>query len=83
MIKPIMDWLVYEIFKMPRGAILSEAVNFFLYDTVKIFLLLIVIIFIVSIIRTFFSKVGFSNLIALESPVGSSRFVLFLEITLI
>jgi uncharacterized membrane protein YraQ (UPF0718 family) len=55
MIKPIMDWLVYEIFKMPRGAILSEAVNFFLYDTVKIFLLLVVIIFIVSIIRTFFS----------------------------
>ena len=55
MIKPIIDWLVYEIFKMPHGAILSEAVNFFLYDTIKIFLLLIVIIFIVSIIRTFFS----------------------------
>jgi uncharacterized membrane protein YraQ (UPF0718 family) len=55
MIKPIIDWLVYEILKMPHGAILSEAVDFFLYDTIKIFLLLIVIIFIVSIIRTFFS----------------------------
>jgi uncharacterized membrane protein YraQ (UPF0718 family) len=32
---------------------LKEAVNFFIYDTIKIFLLLAVIIFIVSIIRSF------------------------------
>jgi uncharacterized membrane protein YraQ (UPF0718 family) len=55
MIKPIIDWLVYGIFKMRKGALLSEALNFFLYDTIKIFLLLTVIIFIVAIIRTFFS----------------------------
>ena len=34
---------------------MSEAINFFLYDTVKIFFLLTVIIFVVAIIRTFFS----------------------------
>ncbi len=56
MIKPIIDWLLYEIFKMQHGAIYAEAVDFFLYDTIKIFLLLVVIIFIVSIIRTFFSS---------------------------
>ena len=55
MIKPIIDWLVYDIFKMRQGALFSEALNFFLYDTIKIFLLLTVIIFIVAIIRTFFS----------------------------
>jgi len=33
---------------------LDEAVNFFVYDTIKIFLLLAVIIFAVSIIRSFF-----------------------------
>jgi hypothetical protein len=38
---------------MQKGAIFSEAVNFFIYDTIKIFLLLIVIIFIISIIRSF------------------------------
>ncbi|MFA5335600.1 MAG: permease [Candidatus Omnitrophota bacterium] len=32
---------------------LRDAVNFFIYDTIKIFILLIVIIFIVSIIRSF------------------------------
>ncbi|MGD0336001.1 MAG: permease [Candidatus Omnitrophota bacterium] len=55
MIKPIIDWLVYDIFKMRQGALFSEALNFFLYDTVKIFFLLTVIIFVVAIIRTFFS----------------------------
>jgi uncharacterized membrane protein YraQ (UPF0718 family) len=46
---------VYDIFKMRQGAIFSEVLNFFLYDTIKIFLLLIAIIFVVAIIRTFFS----------------------------
>jgi uncharacterized protein len=55
MIKPMIDWLVYNLFKMRQGALFSEALNFFLYDTIKIFLLLIVIIFIVAIVRTFFS----------------------------
>lgn len=55
MIKPVVDWLVYGILKMPKGAVFSEALDFFLYDTVKIFLLLCVIIFTVSFIRSFFS----------------------------
>ncbi|MEI8011692.1 MAG: permease [Candidatus Omnitrophota bacterium] len=55
MIKPVIDWLVYDIIKMPQGAILAGVVDFFLYDTVKIFLLLIGIVFIVSLLRTFFS----------------------------
>lgn len=36
-----------------NNAHLREAVNFFVYDTIKIFLLLTVIIFIVSIVRSF------------------------------
>ena len=55
MIKPIADWVVYDLFKMPHGDLLSEALDFFLYDTTKIFILLAVIIFIVAFIRTFFS----------------------------
>ena len=55
MIKPIVDWLIYDIFKMRQGSLFPEALNFFLYDTIKIFLLLSIIIFIVSFIRTFFS----------------------------
>ncbi len=55
MIKPIIDWLVYDVFKMRPERLFSEALDFFLYDTVKIFFLLTAIIFVVAVIRTFFS----------------------------
>jgi uncharacterized protein len=54
MLKFFADWLSYQILSLTPGTFLAEAVNFFIYDTIKIFLLLIVIIFLVSIIRTFF-----------------------------
>lgn len=54
MIKIFADWLVYGILKIPSGTLLGEALNFFFYDSIKIFLLLFAIIFVVSIIRTFF-----------------------------
>lgn len=40
--------------KMAPGSRLANAVEFFIYDIMKIFLLLSVIIFIVSIIRSYF-----------------------------
>lgn len=39
---------------MVQGARLSDALEFFIYDTIKIFLLLSVIIFAVSVIRSYF-----------------------------
>ncbi len=54
MIKAFADWLTYGIFKMASGTHLADAINFFIYDTIKIILMLTVIIFVVSIIRSFF-----------------------------
>ena len=47
--------LVYEWLKMPQGEKLSDALNFFIYDTVKIWFLLLTIIFAVSFLRTWFN----------------------------
>ncbi len=47
--------LVYEWLKMPQGEKLSDALNFFIYDTVKILFLLITIIFAVTLLRSYFS----------------------------
>ena len=55
MLKLFSDWLTYSIFRIGKGTLLAGAVNYFIYDTAKIFLLLIVIIFAVSMIRSFFS----------------------------
>ncbi|MDH4164117.1 MAG: permease [Nitrospirota bacterium] len=48
------QYLVYDLLGMTQGARLSGAVEFFIYDTIKIFLLLSVIIFAVSVIRSYF-----------------------------
>lgn len=53
MLKLLADWLTYSFFEIERGTRMAEAVNFFIYDTIKIFLLLAVIIFIISIVRSF------------------------------
>ena len=47
------DWLTYSIFGIAKETVLASAVNFFIFDTIKIFILLVVIIFVVSIIRSF------------------------------
>jgi uncharacterized membrane protein YraQ (UPF0718 family) len=49
------DWLTSDVFHLNGKKLLASAVNFFIYDTIKIFILLTVIIFAVSIIRTFLS----------------------------
>ncbi len=46
--------IVYSLFGMQRGTRLADVLEFFIYDAIKIFLLLSVIIFIVSIIRSYF-----------------------------
>ncbi|MCL5666179.1 MAG: permease [Patescibacteria group bacterium] len=49
----LVDWLTYSVFRIAPQTLLADAVNFFVYDTLKIFILLTVIIFVVSIIRSF------------------------------
>lgn len=48
------DTVTYQWLNLVKGSHLADAVNFFVYDTIKIFLMLSVIIFVVAIIRSFF-----------------------------
>ncbi len=52
-VKILADWLTYSVFLIAPKTLLADAVNFFIYDTIKIFILLAVIIFAVSIIRSY------------------------------
>ncbi len=47
------DWLVYRLFQIQPGTHLADALNFFILDILKIFLLLFIIIFAISFIRTY------------------------------
>ncbi len=54
LIQPLANWLSYTAFNLPQGK-LGDSVAFFLYDVPKILLLLSGMIFLISIVRTFFS----------------------------
>jgi uncharacterized membrane protein YraQ (UPF0718 family) len=54
MFKYIADRLVYDYMGIAPDTMLGEALDFFFYDTMKIFFLLMVIIYGVAIIRTYF-----------------------------
>jgi len=53
-IQNIADYIVFNLLGMGVGRQLSNALNFFIYDTIKIILLLFVIIFLMGIINSYF-----------------------------
>lgn len=54
-LQPVADWFIDSVFGMTKGEHLTEALRFFLFEFPKVMLLLTLIIFIVGIIRTFFT----------------------------
>ena len=54
-LRPISDFIVNDILQMTEGEHLTESIRFFIFEVPKVLLLLILIIFFVGIIRTWFS----------------------------
>lgn len=54
MLQSFADYMTYNLFGIQTGTHLASAVNFFIYDTLKIMLLLAIVIFAVSFVRTYF-----------------------------
>ena len=50
----IANLLVYDVLKIARGSRAGSAVQFFVFDTVKIFILLTLIVYAITLIRGFF-----------------------------
>lgn len=53
MIQQFTDWLIYSVFNLDPVSKMGSSINFFVYDTVKIYLLVLVIIGVIAFIRTF------------------------------
>lgn len=54
MLKWFADLVTYQWLNLAPDSRLADAVDFFIYDTLKIFIMLSIIIFVVAIIRSFF-----------------------------
>lgn len=48
------DWLIYNAFGIVKDSKLGSALNFFVFDSIKIFILLLIIIYAITFIRSFF-----------------------------
>ena len=74
-VQNIADWLVNEVFALDKGQHLAEALNFFIYDTVKILLLLFVIIFFMGIINSYFPIDKVKNFLSRNKLYGLEYFM--------
>jgi len=54
-LKDISDFIVFRLFNMTPEKHVTEALRFFIYEVPKVMLLLVLIIFVVGFIRTYFS----------------------------
>jgi Predicted permeases len=54
-LQPVTNWLIDSVFGMTKGAHLTEALRFFVFEFPKVMMLLTLIIFFVGIIRTYFT----------------------------
>ncbi len=54
MLKELASYITYDLLSLSKDSRIADALNFFIYDTIKIFLLLTVIIFVISVIRSYF-----------------------------
>lgn len=69
-IQDLADWLVFDVFKLEAGKHLTEALNFFIYDSIKILLLVFVIIFFMGIVNSYFPVEKVRNYLSRKKLYG-------------
>lgn len=70
MIQTFSDWLIYDLLNIKANTHLGESLNFFVYDTIKIILLLLLISFIMGIINTYFPVKKLRNFLSTRKLYG-------------
>ena len=64
------NWLVYFVLNLPKNNHLASALNFFLYDSTKILFLLLIIIFFMGIINSYFPIERVKNYLSRKKLYG-------------
>ena len=75
MIQEFANWLVYSVFGLSYVSHLGMAVNFFIYDTIKILLLLFVISFIMGIVNAYLPIDRLRNYLSSHKLYGFQYFL--------
>jgi uncharacterized membrane protein YraQ (UPF0718 family) len=75
------QWLVFDVLRMDSASLLGGVVQFFVYDTIKITGLLVVLIFIIGVIRTFIPAQRIRQFMTLPGGLGYLAASLFGAVT--
>lgn len=81
MLQLITDWLIYSVLKLDPGSKMGQTLNFFVYDSVKIILLLFVMISVIGFLRSFLSQDKIRGWITQTKSMGNFFASLFGAIT--
>lgn len=68
------DWLTYSVFKIGADTHLGTALNFFVYDTLKILILLFAIVFLMGIVNAYFPIERLKNYLNKKKLYGLEYF---------
>ena len=69
------DWLIYSILGMAQNSNLGNALNFFVYDTIKILILLFLITFLMGIVNAYFPIDRIQNFLSRHKMYGLEYFI--------
>lgn len=71
----IADWLIYSVFNLTHGSKIGDALNFFVFDTIKIFILLGFITILMGIINSYFPIEKVRNFLTKRKWYGLDYFL--------
>lgn len=81
MLLKLADWLIYGLFGLEKGVHYADAIHFFIYDLMKIFLLLSILIFLIGVVRTYLPEEKLKNWMSKGGLFGNFVAALFGAIT--
>ncbi len=70
MIQQLADWLIYDLIGLDASSRLGEAVNFFVYDSLKIILLLFLISIVMGVVNAYFPIERLRNYLTAHKMYG-------------
>lgn len=68
----IVTWLVTDVFKLDINSRLGGSIQFFIYDVVKIFILLSILIFVISYVQSFFPPERTKKILGRFTGIGAN-----------